>query len=330
MNDSKIKAIDLFCGAGGSSFGATQAGVEVVAGFDMWNLAIKAYKTNFPETKVFQGDLRNLSSEKIRSIKSEIGNIDLILASPECTNHSRAKGAVERDEASKDTAFEVIRFAKEFTPPWIIIENVVEMQSWNKYKDLLEKLWDLKYFVRKVVLNAKDFGVPQSRERLFLLCSLSGKTNVPSANPEIIKPVSDVIDNTGKYKSNLLRKKGRAENTIQSAERAIAELGVNTPFLLVYYGSGRKGNGGWQKITQPLGTITTLDRFAYAFHENNSLMMRMLQPEELKHAMGYNDKYKLDSIEGLTRRDRIKLMGNGVCPPVMNAIVRSLITNEKI
>ena len=72
MFDSKIKAIDLFCGAGGSSFGATQAGVEMVAGFDLWDIAIKAYKTNFPKTKVFQDDLRNLSNEKIRSIKSEI------------------------------------------------------------------------------------------------------------------------------------------------------------------------------------------------------------------------------------------------------------------
>ena len=43
-----IQAIDLFWGAGGSTYGATNAGVNVVAGFDMWDLAIKAYKTNFP------------------------------------------------------------------------------------------------------------------------------------------------------------------------------------------------------------------------------------------------------------------------------------------
>lgn len=327
MSESKIRAIDLFCGAGGSSYGATQAGVEMVAGFDVWDLAIKAYQTNFPKAKVYQDDLRKLSTDKIKMIKSEIGNVDLILASPECTNHSRAKGAAEKDEASRETAFEVIRFANEFKPPWLIIENVVEMQSWNRYNELLEMLWDLKYYVRKVILNSKNFGVPQSRQRLFLLCSLSGNTSGQITNLDGPKPVSTIIDDTGKYSSSLLRKDGRAENTILSANRAINELGSDLPFLLIYYSSGRRGNGGWQKVSDPLGTITTVDRFAYVFPENKNHRMRMLQPEELKLAMGYKSDYKLDVIDGITRRDRIKLMGNGVCPPVMEAIIRSMITN---
>src|SRR5689334_3097496 len=106
--EKSLKTIDLFCGAGGSSFGARNAGADIVAGFDLWNTAIKAYETNFPEAKTYQADLRKLIPEKI---KDEIGNIDLILASPECTNHSLAKGAKERDEASKMTAFEVTRYA---------------------------------------------------------------------------------------------------------------------------------------------------------------------------------------------------------------------------
>jgi DNA (cytosine-5)-methyltransferase 1 len=50
-------------------------------------------------------------------------------------------------------------------------------------------------------------------------------------------------------------------------------------------------------------------------------MMRMLQPEELKLAMGYDENFKLPS--GLSRRAKIKLMGNGVCPPVMEAVVNA-------
>jgi DNA (cytosine-5)-methyltransferase 1 len=329
MTNAKIRAIDLFCGAGGSSFGAIQAGAEIIAGFDMWDSAIKTYKTNFPDAIVFQHDLRELSTRDLKVIKSSTGEIDLILASPECTNHSRAKGGGERSELSKETAFEVIKFAKEFTPPWIIIENVVEFQFWDRYKDFLEDLWELKYFVRKVVLNAKDFGVPQSRERLFLLCSLSGYSNEPVFKQTEGKPALSVIDTSGRYPLSPLRKQGRAAYTIQSAERAIAALGSDTPFLLVYYGSGRKGTGGWQRVSMPFGTITTLDRFAYVAPGKKGHMMRMLQPEELKLAMGFTPDFKLECIEGLNRRDRIKLLGNGVCPPVMAAIIRSLVTNGR-
>ncbi|MBA3531988.1 MAG: DNA cytosine methyltransferase [Ardenticatenales bacterium] len=319
-----LRAIDLFCGAGGSSYGAQSASIEIAAGFDMWEPAIKTYRLNFPQAKMFSGDIRILSSNNIKKIKSLIGKVDLIIASPECTNHSKARGAAKKSEESRKTAFEVIRFARIFRPPWMVIENVIEMQTWDKHSELLKSLWDLGYFIREIVLNSKDFGVPQSRERLFILCSLSAKATVPTIQEQFHKTAQDIIDTSGKYSLSPLKKKGRAEKTIQSAERAIAALGENTPFLLVYYGSGRNGKGGWQNINEPLRTVTTLDRFAYVVPGNSGHMMRMLQPEELKLAMGFKPDFNLSNVDGLTRRDRIKLMGNGVCPPVMEAAVRSL------
>jgi len=61
MKAIKPKAIDLFCGAGGSSYGAQNAGVKIVAGFDLWRPAIKTFKVNFPEAKVFHDDIRKIS-----------------------------------------------------------------------------------------------------------------------------------------------------------------------------------------------------------------------------------------------------------------------------
>lgn len=317
MTKAPLRTIDLFCGAGGSSFGARNAGADIIAGFDIWKPATLTYSENFNSAKVFNDDIRKINPS---TIKKEIGDIDLILASPECTNHSVAKGAKERCEISKRTAFEVTRFAKVFNPKWIIIENVIQMRSWSEHPVLLEQLWKLGYFVKETELNAKDFGVPQSRKRLFLICSLSDQINIP--NPERIKskPASSIIDFSNRYKFSKLYKPNRAQKTIERAERAISALGKNEPFLIVYYGSD--GSGGWQSIDKPLRTITTLDRFAFVKPSSKGYQMRMLQPEELKLAMGYSKNFRLSTQ--ITRRDKIKLMGNGVCPPVMETIVRCL------
>ena len=314
MSEKKLRTIDLFCGAGGSSYGARKAGAEVIAGFDIWNTAALAYQTNFPEAIVYNSDLRKLTPDKI---KKEIGDIDLILASPECTNHSVAKGSKERDEESRMTAFQVTRYARTFRPKWIVIENVVEMKSWSGQVKLLEELWELDYFVKELKLNSADFGVPQSRKRLFLLCSRADEAKVPEKSDSKC-PVSGIIDRTDNYRFTPLLREGRAENTLLRAENAIKALGNKQEFLMVYYGTG----DGWQSLDVPLRTITTLDRFALVKPSRKGHQMRMLQPEELKLAMGFSSDYNLNI--GITRREKIKLMGNGVCPPVMTSIIESL------
>ncbi len=316
-----IRTIDLFCGAGGSSYGARNAGANIIAGFDISSPAITAFKANFPEARAYEGDLREINPEQV---KQEIGEIDLILASPECTNHSVAKGSKERSEESKMTAFQVLRFAKVFKPKWIVIENVVEMQSWSEHPKLLEELWGLNYFVKEMELNSSNFNVPQARKRLFLLCSLAESNAIPKVSKSKLVPVSTVIDWDGNYKFSALGKKGRAKNTLKRAKNAIEAIGNNKPFIMVYYGTG----DGWQSIDRPLRTITTLDRFALVVPKKRGHKMRMLQPEELKLAMGYGKDYNLDLK--ITRRQKIMLMGNGVCPPVMSSIIEAFCKSKKI
>jgi DNA (cytosine-5)-methyltransferase 1 len=315
--------MDLFCGAGGSSTGAKKAGAEIVAGFDMWAPAARVYCENFPEAKkVYDRDIRELSPEDVHR---EIGDIDLLLASPECTNHSNAKGKAERDEESRMTAFQVLRFAEEFKPEWIVVENVTEMASWAKHKELTDELSSLGYQIQPVTFNAQQFSVAQSRKRLFLLCARSFTPEVKEPKLECFKSASEILDTSGTYKLSPLRTPRRAKPTLERADRAIAALGEAMPFLIVYYGTD--GSGGWQRIDRPLRTITTLDRFAYVEPTPEGHMMRMLQPEELKLAMGYEKQFKL-SLPGMPRRDKIKLMGNGVCPPVMEYIVKALTKPE--
>ena len=312
----RIRTLDLFHGAGGSSIGARMAGVKIVAAIDNWNIASLAYSSNLPVTKVINEDINKVSPKRLHEI---IGDIDLILASPECTNHSCAKGAGIRCENSRMTAFQVTRFTKEFMPKWVVIENVIQMRSWDRHLELVDKLQKLGYYVREEILNAQDFGVPQSRRRLFLLCSQTGEISYVKKQKKELKPACSVIDMNGNYSYNPLFASRRAVATIKRAERAINSLGTEEPFLIVYYGTD--GSGGWQPIDRPLRTVTTIDRFAFVKPTNNGHMMRMLQPEELKVAMGFPDTYRLHAG---TRREKVKLMGNAVCPPVIKSIVRAI------
>jgi DNA (cytosine-5)-methyltransferase 1 len=95
-----------------------------------------------------------------------------------------------------------------------------------------------------------------------------------------------------------------------------------TPFLLVYYGSD--GSGGWQTLDRPLRTITTVDRFALVEPSAAGHQMRMLQVPELSRAMGFTKSYELPIG---TRREKIHMLGNGVCPPVMKRVINALAGN---
>ena len=313
----KIRSIDLFCGAGGSSWGAKSAGVELVAGFDMWEIVKDVYLDNFPEAKFYCDRLENSTPGKI---KDELGRIDLILASPECTNHSVAKGNKPRCEKSRETALQVLKFARVFKPRWMVLENVVNMKHWDRYDDLIGDIKKLGYHTSMQVLNSVDFGVPQNRRRMFVLCDRKKKPQEINVPERKIRTVRDIINSNGAYRYSPLKTKQRARATLDRAERAINELGNKTPFLIVYYGTDYAG--GWQSLDVPLRTITTLDRFAHVKPAPKGHMMRMLQPEELKLAMGWPKSYKLNHG---SRRDKIRMVGNAVCPPVMKYIIKNLI-----
>ncbi len=318
-----IRTLDLFCGGGGSSWGARAAGADIVAGVDAWELATSTFGDNFPGAKAIT---QRISERSQFDVLEHLAPFDLILASPECTNHSCARGARERDEESRRTAFHVLRYVRHFQPRWVILENVVHMRSWHGYQQLVDTLQsDFHYHVDCQFLNAADFGVPQARKRLFIICDrerpIPPIARLPGAKRRTARTV---IDPAGTWHAGPLDNGRRAKRTLRRASRAMAELGPAVPFLIVYYGSD--GSGGWQTLDQPLRTVTTLDRFGLVSYRKAVPTLRMLQVPELTRAMGFSKKSCVQLERG-TRRDRIKLLGNGVCPPVMEAIVLA-ITNR--
>jgi DNA (cytosine-5)-methyltransferase 1 len=312
-----LRGLDIFCGAGGSSTGARLAGIDVVAAIDMDPIATGTYKKNFPDAEVITNRLELVDPF---SLRQSIGPIDVLLASPECTNHTCAKGAAPRSEESRATAMEVVRFATAFKPRWLVLENVVHMRPWSRYGELKKELVALGYHLSEQVLDASDFSVAQSRRRLFLVGdsvktpALVGKRRIARK-----KTVKSILDPEGIWKMSTFYSDRRAQGTLDRAERAFKVLGKKSNFLLVYYGSD--GSGGWQPLDRPLRTITTVDRFALLLHTRRGPEMRMLQVPELRRAMGFGETFQMPIG---TRRDKIRLLGNGVCPPVMAAVLRAL------
>lgn len=314
-----LKFVDLFCGGGFGARGAVLAGGEPLLAVDVWNIATETYKANFPNATVIQQKIEEINPFQYKNRFQP----DVLLTSPECTSHSIARGAKPGNEKSRETAISIFPWIDAFNPRWVIVENVTQMKQWVRHEELIITLESYGYTVNQLLLNAAEFGTPQSRKRLFLICDRDGsiitKEMLLASYGKVKVDAQSIIDWSGQYKSNPLYKLGRALSTLERAERAIASLGKNVPFLIVYYGSDYAG--GWQALDAPLRTVTTVDRFGLVTWDKDEPMLRMLQPSELIKAMGAGGYHQLPVGN---RRDKVKLCGNGVCSPVMEVIFREI------
>lgn len=170
-----MRAVDLFCGAGGSSSGLVAAGIEVISAANHWPLAIETHNENHPDTDHLCADLR-------QTHPSVFPWTEFLWASPECTNHSLAKGKKRvgigqrsfwgddvnpAEERSRATMREVVEFAAFHNNPIIIVENVVDIRHWQFYTEWLTAMENMGYTYKTLYLNAQFFGVPQSRDRWY-------------------------------------------------------------------------------------------------------------------------------------------------------------------
>lgn len=309
--------VDLFCGGGLGARGAVRGGGTPLLGLDAWDLATKTYKANFPESDVITDFIENVDTAALgRRYRP-----DVLLTSPECTSHSIARGARPGLESSRETAIGIVPWVKSMQPRWVIVENVNRMKKWDRHNELVETIEGLGYTVSDLFLNSADFGSAQARKRMFLVCDKLGSTvtreQLLALGDNGTLTANDIIDWERPHLSSPLRKTGRAKATLERADRAIEALGPNVPFIIVYYGSDYAG--GWQTLDVPLRTVTTVDRFGLVTWRKNEPYLRMLQPNELLKAMGGGDEHVLPHG---SRREKVKLCGNGVCSDVMTAIFK--------
>ena len=314
MKVQPFNFVDLFCGGGFGARGAVGAGGTPLLSVDHWEVATATYRRNFPKASVLTSRVEDVSPKVAGRSK-----VDLLLTSPECTNHTHARGSRPKNEESRNTALASLEWVDALRPKHIVMENVPNMKAWDRYEELKAGLESLGYGVQEKVLCSSSFGVPQRRRRLFVTAM---RGDVPS---EIFIPrrrrasALEILDPVGTWGESALYADKRAERTIRYAEAAMEELGGKESFLVVYYGSDK--GGGWQSLNDPLRTVTTLDRFGLVRHNGREWTIRMLQPPELARAMGV-PKSHLFPVG--TRRDKVKLCGNGICSPVLKEVVTQL------
>jgi DNA (cytosine-5)-methyltransferase 1 len=179
---------DLFCGAGGSAQGAhVVPGIELKLAANHWQLAVDSHAENFPDADHMVADISQVDPRRVP-------RTDLLWASPECTNHSQAKGVKrysqpdlfgetlpsEASERSRATMWDVPRFAERHAYRAIVVENVVDAAKWVMWDAWLMAMRSLGYEHQLVSLNSMHASAveapraPQSRDRLYIVFHRAG------------------------------------------------------------------------------------------------------------------------------------------------------------
>lgn len=300
-----MKAIDLFAGAGGFSTGALMASCNVVWAANHWQAAVNIHALNHPGAQHVCQDLQ-------QARWADVPAHDLLLASPCCQGHSKARGKASgnpQHDASRSTAWAVVSAAEFHRPAFGVVENVPEFLKWSLYPAWQTAMEALGYTLAPHILDAANHGVPQHRERIFIVLSRSkNPLNLTFARREPV-PASSFIDfGAGKWQP--IDKPGRATATLARVAEGRSVHGER--FISSYYGNERGG----RSLKRPIGTITTRDRHAVVDGDR----MRMISVQEARAAMGFPASYVLPPHQ----RTAMHMLGNAVCPPVARDVINAI------
>ena len=282
--DNDLTFGDLFAGGGGVTTGAISVpGIKVSWALNHSKIAIECHAKNHPETKHYQADIRTQNVE-------ELEPVDILWASTECTQHSKAKGGGDKEIGSYTLGWEILRYIKHCQPKVIHIENVPEFLRWGPtdekgkpiksregeefdfWTNAIQELGYPNYDHR--ILNAADYGCPTRRLRYFGIFTVGGVdivfpeqshnehgTNGLSkwiACRKFLKLEKEGHSIFGREFNMQIRKQHRkplCPNTLRRIAGGIKKFAPEMHLLMTYHGSGHN----CQKIDQPISTISTVE-----------------------------------------------------------------------
>lgn len=174
MTSKEITFIDTFAGAGGLGLGFEMAGAKQILAVEIDKWAAETHRHNFPTVPVVQQDISKLSNTEISSLVLE--QPDLIIGGPPCQGFSHANIVNKDPKDPRNSLFEeFIRFVDILKPSICLIENVPALLKSKTAKNenvidvIVSELNRIGYHAQYEILDARNFGVPQKRKRLFIV-----------------------------------------------------------------------------------------------------------------------------------------------------------------
>lgn len=276
-----IIAADLFAGAGGTSTGLARACKKLgktpsLTAVNHWPKAIETHAANHPWATHICSDLGQVNPSEV--IKS--GRLDILVASPECTFFSRARGGKPILDQKRTPAWYVLKWLKALDVDSMLVENVPEFQHWGPLNEMqrpikekrgqtfqawLASIRSLGYNVDYRVLNSADYGDATSRRRLFIIAK-KGNQSLTWPEPTRAKTgkgkkkwrgAKEVIDWSLQGESIFTRKKPLCTNTIKRIMEGLNKFCTEDlkPFLIMMENGSNYNH--IRSIDDPLPTITT-------------------------------------------------------------------------
>lgn len=180
-----ISVYDFFSGCGGTSAGFRAAGMKPILALDIDPEALSTFSENFRDAAVVIQDVRNLSTFDLeRFFEKERTSPVLFSACAPCQPFSKQNRQKKSNDDRASVLNELGRFVRRFRPEFVVIENVPGLQNISEDEDgplhqLVELLDELGYWHTTKIVQAQDYGVPQTRRRLVLLASQFGPIGFP-------------------------------------------------------------------------------------------------------------------------------------------------------
>lgn len=281
-NTMKIHVADLFCGAGGTSTGLLHACDELgldptLVAINHWDEAIATHQYNHPTAQHLCANLDNVDPVKVVPGR----HLHLLVASPECTHHSRARGGRPMSDQSRASVWHIMRWVEVLRVDHLLIENISEFLSFGPlnangrpitkkkgqgFLAFIHALEAMNYRVEWRITNCANFGDPTSRERLFIQARRGNgaitwpePTHSATGNPDLFgglqkwRGARDIIDWSIPSQSIFTRKNPLRPKTLARIEAGLKKFGGAhaDPFLVILR---RHQNG--RAITDPLPTLT--------------------------------------------------------------------------
>jgi DNA (cytosine-5)-methyltransferase 1 len=306
VDTKTLNVIDLFCGCGGMSKGLSDAGLNIIAGIDIWDKAVESYNKNYHH-KAYCADLTQLPPEKFNELyNKENKNIDILVGGPPCQSFSIA-GKRDKNDPRNSLFMEYVKYLDYFKPKAFIMENVIGMLSKKTANceniiDIIMEQLNRNYNCIINKLYASDFEVPQNRRRTIIIGIRKDLNILPKEPEPIIKSVQDRIP-----VKNILIPKEEVDKKYYLSEKALAGIenkkGVNK----------EKGFGfGAQMLDFDKPSYTIPARYwkdGYdALVKYNEKEIRRLTITELKRIQSFPDNYIIDG----SNKDIIMQIGNAV------------------